>query len=166
MKRSQILGSGVRRPSTPKRRIAMGVVLIGFLGSGIAYAYWTTQGTGSGNATTGNLQTVTIDTVSFPTATAVRLYPGGPTTPVTITVTNPNSFPVTVSSLTYGSITSGNSGCSESNAEVTLNLAGLQTAIIVPGPQVLTASASMGVASASACQGATFSGSFNLEVRN
>lgn len=165
MKRPQILGSGVRRPSTPKRRMAMGVVLIGFLGSGIAYAYWTTQGTGSGNATTGNLQTVTIDTVSFPTATAARLYPGGPTTPVTITVTNPNSFPVTVSSLTHGAITSENSGCSGSNAEVTIDLTGLQTSTIAAGTHDLIASASMGVGSVSQCQGATFSSSFNLGVR-
>ena len=165
MKRPRLLRSGVRRPSSSKRRIALGVVLIGFLGSGVAYAYWTTQGTGSGNATAGTLQTVTIDTVSFPTASAVRLYPGGLPTPVTITVTNPNSFAVTVSSLTYGAITSGNSGCSGSNAEVTIDLTGLQTSLIAPGPQNLTATASMGVDSASACQGATFSSSFNLGVR-
>lgn len=165
MKRPRFLGSGVRRPSNRKRRIALGVVLIGFLSSGIAYAYWTTQGTGSGNATTGTLQTVTIDAVSFPTASAVRLYPGGPTTPVSITVTNPNSFPVTVSSLTHGSITSEKAGCSGSNAEVTLDLTGLQNSTIASGTQSLTANASMGVASASPCQGATFSSSFNLGVR-
>ena len=165
MKRPRFFGSGVRRPSSSKRRIALGVVLIGFLGSGIAYAYWTTQGTGSGSATTGTLQTVKIDAVSFPTATEVRLYPGGPTTPVTITVTNPNSFPVMVSSLTYGAITSGKSGCSGSNAEVTIDLTGLQTSTIAAGTHDLMASASMGLGSASACQGATFSSSFNLGVR-
>jgi hypothetical protein len=166
MKRPRILRAGVRRPSSSRRRIALSVVLIGFLGGGIAYSYWTTQGTGSGNATAGTLQTVKIDTVSFPTATAVRLYPGGPTTPVTITVTNPNSFPVTVSSLTYGAITSENLGCSGSNAEVTIDLTGIENSTIsANATQNLTASASMGVDSASACQGATFSSSFNLGVR-
>jgi hypothetical protein len=162
MKRPRSFGLGVRRHSPSKRRLALVVLLIGAMATGGAYAYWTTQGTGSGTAAAGDLSKVTIDTVSFASG---RLRPGGPATPVNITVTNPNTFTVTVSNLSAGSISSDKAGCSGANADIMLNLVSLQTATIAPGTHVLVASASMGTASASACQGAVFSTSLDLGVR-
>ncbi len=160
MKRPRSLAFRLRRAGASKRRVALLVLLLGCFAGGAAYAYWTTQGTGSGSATAGTLEPVTIENVAF----SGRLYPGG-SAPVTITVNNPNAFSVTVSSLTAGSVTSDKAGCGGSNTSVTLNLGGLQTATIIPGTQALMASASMGLNSVSACQGAMFSTSLNLGVQ-
>jgi hypothetical protein len=65
--------------------VAAGVIAAG---TGAAYAYWTTSGTGNGSATTGNSTpfAVTVDPASGP-----ALTPGGPADTVTFHVTNTNS---------------------------------------------------------------------------
>jgi len=80
------------------------------IGGGIAFAAWTTTGTGSGTATAGTDQALTV-TVSPVTG----LYPTG-TFNVPFTVTNPNSYDVKLSTVTFGTVTvdAGHSGCSAS----------------------------------------------------
>jgi hypothetical protein len=70
-----------------RKRILVPVVAIVALAvAGIAVAYFTASGTGSGTATVGSAAGVTIDSVSFDST----LYPGGSTT-VRFTITNASS---------------------------------------------------------------------------
>jgi hypothetical protein len=88
-----------------KRAAVVGVGIVGMLGASVAFAAWTTQGTGSGSATAGTDQALTV-TVS----PATGLYPTG-TTNVAYTVTNPNSYPVTLSQTTLQGVTVDKTGC-------------------------------------------------------
>ena len=128
------------------------------LGSGAAYAYFTASGHGTGSASTGSMQTVTISaTTATPTS---KLQPGG-TADVTLEVTNPNNFSVTlVSVVGSGTITvdSGHPGCTTTGVTFTdqtgLNTpisAGTTATIDLPGAATMTTASSAG------CQGATFS---------
>lgn len=81
--------------------------------AGAAYAAWAVSGTTTVTTTSA---TITALTVSATLSTA--LYPGA-TGSVSLAVTNPNPFPVTLTSLVFGSVTSGNtSACASSNVTV------------------------------------------------
>ena len=70
-----------------RKRILVPVAAIAALAlAGIAFAYFTSSGTGSGTATVGSAAGVSIDSVSFDST----LYPGGSTT-VRFTITNSSS---------------------------------------------------------------------------
>lgn len=75
---------------TKKRKITAAVagatVLI--VGSVVAYAYWSSTGTGTGSVTAG---TSTSFTVASSAPTGGLLTPGGPTDVVAFTVTNPGT---------------------------------------------------------------------------
>ena len=78
------------------------LVLIGAIG---AYAYWTTGGSGSGTATAGT--TSNNLTITSPSVTGIT---PGSSTPVTVTVTNPNSYSVHVGTVSTV-ITTSDPGC-------------------------------------------------------
>lgn len=86
--------------------IVVGAVAVAGLGlAGVAYAFWTTNGTGTGSAA----PTSAIDlTVSVTDLTGV--YPKQKTT-TPVTVTNTNPFPVTLSSITLDSVVHTGTGC-------------------------------------------------------
>jgi hypothetical protein len=125
------------------------------LGSGAAYAYFTSSGTATRSGSTGALTVTLAATVGLPSS---ALYPGG-TGDVTLEVTNPNSFAVTLVSVmpAAGTVTASN-GCSPTGVSLT-SQTGLSIPIAASGTtQVdLPGAASMSNASANACQGATFS---------
>src|ERR671935_1828296 len=74
------------------------------LAAGIAFAAWTATGSGNGYAKAQSVSPLT--TVDASASTTAQLYPGG-TGDVVITVSNPNSFPVTITAVTgNGTITS------------------------------------------------------------
>src|SRR5450631_3844096 len=52
--------------------------IAGLASTGVAYAYWTTSGTGSATATTGTVVGITVNE----TTSATNLYPGGPAQPL------------------------------------------------------------------------------------
>lgn len=89
-----------------RRPIVIGGVLLLVLSiSGIAYAYWTTSGTGVGTATTGAGQAVTVTQLA---ANPSGLAPGGAAQPIPFKITNPAANPlhiatvtITVSSVNY-----------------------------------------------------------------
>jgi hypothetical protein len=134
--------------------------LVAGLGAGAAYAYFTSTGSGSGGASVGSMQTVTLATATdIPTT---PLLPGG-TGDVTLEVDNPNSFPVTLISVTQapsGTITAdGNhSGCTTTGVTFT-NQTGLTKAIPAGGKVSvdLPGAVSMATTSPAGCEGATFS---------
>lgn len=75
--------------------VAMTAVLI--LVGGLAFAYWTSSGSGTGSGTTG---TSTEFTVAGGAVTGPDLTPGGPSQSVAFTVTNPGSGSQDLTSVT------------------------------------------------------------------
>ena len=154
MKRTRMLRK--RRSMSRIARVGLAALVL-TVPYGTAYAYWSTPGSGSATATAGTLNSVTIDSVFFDGT----LRPGT-SIPVHITVTNSNSFSVTVFSLTAGAITSNPAGCSG----VTLvGLAGVTGTVFPNGQTTLDVTASMPTTAPSVCQGATFSTQLDLTVR-
>lgn len=96
--------------SAPRRRhrklilvpLAAGVALA----TGIAFASWTSDATGYGEAKS----TTSIDSTIAPGTSAADLYPGAAST-VTVTVDNPNDYPVMVTSISSGSSALVNTSC-------------------------------------------------------
>lgn len=78
-----------------KLAVAAGLVLALAIG-GVAFAYWTQGGTGTGSATAGNTSAITVNQ----TSTVSGLYPGGTAASLSGNFTNPNSGPVNISSIT------------------------------------------------------------------
>jgi hypothetical protein len=67
--------------------VATGAALTLVVG-GVAFAYWSTSGSGTGSATTGDVDPVTIHATS---TSVTGLYPGGPTQDVSGNFDNPNA---------------------------------------------------------------------------
>ncbi len=71
-----------------KKVVAVGVTAGLILGiAGAAFAYWTQSGSGTGTATTGTTQAITVNE----TTSASDLYPGGPAQPLAGDFDNPNA---------------------------------------------------------------------------
>jgi predicted ribosomally synthesized peptide with SipW-like signal peptide len=135
---------------------AVGALAAG-LGGGGAYAYFTSHGTGTGSATAGTLQAVTVQAATISPSTP--LYPGV-TGDVVLKVNNPNAFALSLVSVSYGTITAvgGIGACTTTgitlntptNLPYTINASGT-TSVDLAG------AATMGSSSQTGCQGATFS---------
>jgi hypothetical protein len=147
-----------------RRRLLVIVVSAGCLAAGAlagagAYAYFSASGQGPGAASVGSMQTVTVAAAT--TTPGTPLLPGG-SGDVTLEVTNPNDFAVTLVSVTGtgAPITadSGHPGCTTTGVTFT-DQTGLATVIPASGTATvdLSGAASMSTASSAGCQGATFS---------
>jgi hypothetical protein len=80
-----------------KRRIAIGAVAVSILVLAVgAYAYWTQSGSGTGSATAGTTSSITV----HQTSSVTGLYPGASAVTLSGNFDNPNSGPVTISSIT------------------------------------------------------------------
>jgi hypothetical protein len=127
------------------------------LAAGIAFAAWTATGSGNGYAKAQSVSPLT--TVDASASTTAQLYPGG-TGDVVITVSNPNSFPVTITAVTgNGTITSDKgAACNASTGVTFTNTSGLSQ--VAPGSTTtsftLSGKAAMSSASDNSCQGAVF----------
>ncbi|MEA2473332.1 MAG: hypothetical protein QOE06_1247 [Thermoleophilaceae bacterium] len=130
---------------------------------GLVYAAWTTTGSGSGYAKAGTAQALT--TVDVSASTSATLYPGGPAGDVTIKIDNPNTYPVTVTTVTgSGSITAdaGHPTCTTTGvsftnqSSLTISVPAKVGAVDGSTQTTLTGAASMSNASVNGCQGATF----------
>jgi hypothetical protein len=136
-----------------KRTVILGLVAA-LAGTGLAVAFWTQAGSGSGTGTVGTTGTITL------TGTvASGIYPSG-TAAVTLTAANSGSAPVKVQTVSQnGAVTfdAGHAGCSAAD----FSMPTVTENISVPGnavAQALTAGvlsmANTGVAQ-DACKGAT-----------
>jgi hypothetical protein len=76
--------------------IATGAALT-FIVGGVAFAYWSTTGTGTGSAATGDVVGVTIHATSTP---VTGLYPGGPAQNVSGNFDNTNDGSVYIKQVT------------------------------------------------------------------
>lgn len=103
-----------------KRAVGTIVVILALLGATAAYAYFTSQGTGSGTAAVGTDAGVAITDVAF----AGTLYPGA-SVPVSFTVRNNSTdTPAKVGKVVATTISGLPAGCSAADfsfADVTLN---------------------------------------------
>ena len=151
---SSLARSGIRR------RLVLVLTVVGLLAlGGVAWAYLTASGSGTGHGSTGTMHTVTLSATTGTPSTP--LYPGG-TGDVSLEVDNPNSYPVTLVSVAgNGPISpdAGHPGCTTTGVTFA-GQTGLSTS--VPGGasnyQVhLSGAVSMSASSSSGCQGATFS---------
>jgi hypothetical protein len=143
-----------------RRRLVSALAVVGVLAvGGVAWAYFTSSGSGSAHASTGSMSTVTLNAAAGTPSTP--LYPGG-TGDVSLEVNNPNAYAVTLVSVAgHGTITpdAGHSGCTTTGVTFT-NQTGLSTTIPASASNYqihLPGTVSMGSSSSSGCQGATFS---------
>jgi hypothetical protein len=144
-------------------RFATVLGVVGIVGAGTSGAFWTSVGGGDGAAGVGSLQPVTVKSISIP---AGRLSPDGPPVPVSITLHNANSFPLTITNITAAEFTSNVPGCGDINNPTGVDLDFDPTTFpTFVGDQVVVAQASMGLNSASTCQDATFSTVLTVEAR-
>lgn len=144
--------------STRKRRLlGGGITLAVLVAAGLAYAAWTTNGSGNGYAEAGTAQALTTNDASG--ATVADLYPGA-NGDVKLEIANPNPFPVRVTSVSgNGAITaSGGIGTCNTTGVTFTNQTGLTIDVPANGTQTATLNdaASMSNASENGCQGATF----------
>ena len=142
-----------RRMPRPSTAILVGLISLTVVAAsgGAALAYWRTTGTGSGAASVGTPQAVTVGAATGTPLTT--LIPGG-TAELLIQLSNPNSYSVTLTSVTQN-LSGTVSGCSKSGVTVPTKT-GLS--ITVPaGSSTVTVpnGAAMAIDSASLCQGNT-----------
>lgn len=97
-----------------KRILIAAVPTALLLGGGIAYAAWTMSGTGSGKATAGTASNLTVTV-----ADVTGLYPGITAKNLDVKVAHTNAFPITLTGVTFGTITSDHAGCNVSSVIVT-----------------------------------------------
>lgn len=146
-----------------RRRKIASFVVVGVLltGGGIAAALWSASGSGSGQAKALSAQALTVTAATG----AADLYPGFTAGDVFFTITNPNPYPVTFTSMTAGAITSSNpAGCPATNVTVA-NATGLSLAAgtsSTSGTQSIVDVVTMAAAAPDGCQGATFTISLTL----
>jgi len=95
-----------------KRAGFVGVSVLAASSVGIAFAAWTSNGSGSGSAASGANTAISATTAS----TSGLLFPSG-SAAVTLTLVNPNPYPVTVTQINNGTgaITSGDAACDAAN---------------------------------------------------
>lgn len=145
--------------TSARRTVVVALFLLALIGGGIATAAWLVSGTG---AVTSQAASAVNLTVSAGTPTA-SLYPGA-SGGVVANVTNPNPFPVRVTSASFGAVTvsplSGRvcaAGSITTSGPVTLASPVLlpansgATTVTIPNAVTMSSNADDG------CQGATFS---------
>jgi hypothetical protein len=152
------------RDGTRKRQLITGLLTLLVLGAvGLAYAAWTTSGSGSGYAKAGSAQALT--TIDVSASTAATLYPGA-NGDVLLKINNPNPYPVRVTDVTgNGTITADSGHATCVTTGVTFTDQHSQTIDIAASSQTqtsLTGAAHMSNASDNGCQGATFTIPVNL----
>ena len=146
-----------------KRRLIFGAVTVMVLGIvSLGYAAWTSSGGGTGFAKAASAQNLTTGSTGTTSAT---LYPGA-TGDLVVNVTNPNSYPIKITSVTgNGTVTadSSHSTCGQDVSHPTgvtyTDQTGLSIAIPASTSQTITLSGTVKMTNASdnSCQGATFS---------
>jgi hypothetical protein len=132
------------------RRIVGVVFAIGALMAGtVAFAAWTSNGTGIGTATAGSAKNLTISV-----SNVSGLYPTG-TFNVPFTVTNPNAYAVALSKVQLQSVTVDKAGCT---AGVVTGADLVDTDVIPAGGTSASRNLSISMSNAAedACQGAVF----------
>jgi hypothetical protein len=141
---------------TKKIAIVGGTVGV-LMTAGVAYAAWTSEGTGTGTVTAGSETGITVDADD-----ATGLFPGQSKT-ITVTVANDNDYDVILRSLSYveADSDSDQAGCEASNVSVDLPFSAGEVVPVGETSDGYTATVTMDDDAAEACQGAVFTLSFD-----
>lgn len=165
-----------RTPRKTSRRLAARtaaatVALCIATGAGGAYAYWATAGAGSGSATNGTMETVTVQALVAGDGPQGTLVPGG-TADVAVRAFNPNASAVQVYAIRGNGAATADAnhpGCTTTGVAFVDPAAPLAPTVTIPANSsvliTLPGAAAMSMASSSGCQGATFSLPVTLEAR-
>jgi hypothetical protein len=125
--------------------------------AGVTFGSWSVSGTGNGYAKAVTPSNLTLNDASA--STVAQLYPGG-SGDVKVSITNPNTFGVTITGITgSGAITSDQgAGCNASTGVTYTDQTGLSLALAGGATTVFTLNnaAAMSNASVNACKGAIF----------
>lgn len=121
-------------------------------------AYLRASGLGSGSASVGSAQAVTVQAVASGTPASV-LVPGG-SADLLIQISNPNDFNVTLTGVAQNGALSvvGGTSCTVSTSKVSVPTQAALSITVAPGTHVVhvPSGVSMAIPSASGCQGASF----------
>jgi hypothetical protein len=147
--RRRLLGAG----------LAVGLA-VAVAGSGAAYAAWSSSGAGNAAAVAGTAQAPTTSAVSGGAFTSGLLYPGG-SGDVKLTVSNPNPYPVRVTSVAgNGAVTAsgGTGSCATTGVSFTGTTLSTNNGVAAGGSATFTlpGAATMSTGSDDGCQGALF----------
>jgi hypothetical protein len=135
-----------------KKFVVAGGLVAGMMASGIAWAAWTADGTGSGYAGATTAEALTTS----PATASADLYPGS-TGDVTVTINNPNDYAVNVTSITgNGTITDDKAACTVTGVTFATQTGTWNVAANASSTVTLADAASMSNASDTGCQGAVF----------
>ncbi len=124
---------------------AAGVVVV----AGVAYAAWSSSGAGTGSVSS----TTSVNSTITPASSGSVLYPGGGTD-FTVSIDNPNGYPVVVTSISGGSSNAVN-GCAAGTVTSAVPASTTGT-IAAHGTGTYTLHATMNSDAADACKGQTF----------
>jgi hypothetical protein len=143
----------------PRKVVFVLAAIVVLVLSSIVFAAWSTSGSGTGYAKAGTASALVIGDASA--STTADLYPGA-TGSVKLMVTNNNSFPVRVTSVSKqaGAITSNKGAACDASTGVTFtNQTGQTLDVGANATQTFTLAnaVSMTNASDNTCQGAVFS---------
>jgi hypothetical protein len=86
---------------TSKRLMAIGLPLAGIAATGVAFAAWTSTGAGSGTATAKSAVALVTATATAPAS--ADLYPGATGGALVVRFSNPNPYPVVITSISQDS---------------------------------------------------------------
>jgi hypothetical protein len=141
---------------TRRGMVATALLLVALAGT-VAFAAWTTNGTGNAYSRAGSAQALT--TVDVSATTPATLYPGV-TGDVRLRIDNPNPYPVRVTTVSgNGTITSDAGATCDASTGVTFtNQTGLTLDVAAASQATftLTGAAAMSNSSHTSCQGAVF----------
>ena len=151
---SNVLPSGRRGLRLSARAVSVSTVAVVVVaGGGLAYAAWSVTAAGSSQARS----TTPVQSTVTASLAAADLYPGA-SAPVYFTVTNNNSFPVSFTAASFGTVTSDDpTACPASNVTVTNQAIsvslqpGVTSAVQTPAGAV-----TMSGTAPTGCQGRTF----------
>ena len=139
-----------------KKLLGIGVITTTLLAAGVAFAAWNAGGTGSGYAKATSAQA--LSTTDVAATTTAQLFPGG-TADVKIKISNPNPYPVRITSITgNGAITSDKGAACDASTGVTYtNQSGtFDVAANSDASFTLLGAVAMSNSSDNTCQGAVF----------
>lgn len=146
-----------RRRRPPRKLLIAAVAGAIVATAGIAIAAWTVTGSGSGYAKAASATAITLGDASA--STTADLYPGATGT-VKISITNPNSFPVRITTVTgNGAITSDKGvACNAATGVTFTNQTGLTLDLAGGATTTFTLSGAVAMSNSSdnSCQGAIF----------
>jgi hypothetical protein len=142
-----------------RRRLIVVLMIVGTVlsSAGVALGLWPASGSGSGSTGALTAQSITVNAAPSPTA---DLFPGS-VGALQFELSNPNPYPVSLTSVVYGAVTSSNQAACPASHLTTAADGVLGTPINLAANATATAASISGaitlaVLAPSGCQGVTF----------